>query len=136
MATDAIPKGLESPSMAVAYQFWEEAKKEFQSDYIIRQKDGLEKAYRATVEAIDTLLAFHGYSIPAGDREAHFVRRDKLVEIGDQDRQIRRLHERYSFFAEMLHGEGFYGPKNPKLYQKIFDSVEDFLKKVQEILES
>ena len=135
MTTDIKPKGLDSPSMVVAHEFWELAKEEYQSNVIIRQKDALEKAYRAAIEAIDTLLAYHGYSVPAGDREAHSIRRDRLVELGDQDGQIRRLHERYAFFADMLHGEGFYGPKNPMMYKKIFESVAAFLKKVQELLE-
>jgi len=61
MATDSPSKHLDSPSMAVAFQFWEQGKKEFESNDIIKQKDGCEKAYRAATEAVDTLLASRGY---------------------------------------------------------------------------
>ena len=135
MATDAPPKELDSPSMAVAYQFWEEAKKEFESNDMIRQKDGCEKAYRAATEAIDRLLASRGYLIDTGTGETHLDRAKKLKLLSNLDPVIKPINKDYSYFKDQLHGLGFYNGLNPILFKEDFFSVESFLIEVQKLIE-
>ena len=136
MVTDAKPEKLDSPSMALAFQFWEQAKKEFNSDNIIQQKDGCEKAYRAATEAVDVLLASFNYVVTTGNPEAHGIRNNYLEEIIDMNPEFRVIDKDYSLYINKLHGLGFYSPYNPLKYKKVFDSVEAFLQKIQNIIES
>lgn len=46
MAIETDFNDLDYPSFSVVFLFWEKAEEEFNSDIVIEQKDGCEKAYR------------------------------------------------------------------------------------------
>ena len=122
------------PSMKLAYEFYELAKEEYASPDLLRQKDGCEKAYRAATEAIDVFLALKGESIPASDAYAHDLHGDALQKWSLTDQRIDTLRQQYDGYVNNLHGHCFYGSSNPKLYQKLFDSVKDFLQQIDTII--
>jgi len=88
MTTDsqAVPK--DSPSISIAHQFWELAKEEFESENVFEQKGACEKAFRAATEAVDTLLASHGITIPAGEAQAHSLRANALNKLSNLEHEI------------------------------------------------
>lgn len=135
MATDTEHSDLDYPSLSSAYLFWEKAKEEYESENIIEQKDGCEKAFRASTEAIDTLLAQQGYFIPVGKPEAHLKRSEYLVALFDVLPEIKSLNSQYSTFKDQLHGICFYTGVNPKKYQKIFYLVSEFLDTIRDLLD-
>ena len=122
------------PSMKLAYEFYELAKEEYASPDLLRQKDGCVKAYRAATETIDVLLAMKGESIPAGDAYAHDLRGEALQKWSLTDQRIDALQQQYDRYVNNLHGHCFYGSSNPKLYQKLFSSVKDFLQQIDTII--
>jgi hypothetical protein len=86
-------------------------------------RDAAEKAWNAVVQATDHFMRTHGRTALPG-RDAHRDRRDFLVGVGRRD-----LAEKYTFFAERLHGDVFYGGAIPpaaelRLYM---DEVSDYL---------
>ena len=122
------------PSMKLAYEIWDIAKEEYISDSRLHQKDGCEKAYRATTEAIDVLLISKGETIPVGEAIAHNTRGNLLNKWAKIDPRMQRLDQQYSLYKGKLHGLCFYGISSSKEYQELFESVQGFLDEVAELL--
>lgn len=126
MAIKPRMKTIDYPSFEGVDLFWKKAVEEFEKNDIISQKDGCEKAYRSATEAVDLFLTSRGYYVPVGKPEAHIVREEYLVELYDLEPEMKIILQEYSTFKNFLHGLCFYTGVDPKKYQKIFYSVEQF----------
>ena len=83
-----------------------------------------------------TLLASFNYFVTTGNAEAHGNRNNFLEQLIDMNPEFRDIDKDYSLYINKLHGLGFYSPYNPLKYKKVFDSVEPFLQKIQDVIES
>ncbi|MBI4416574.1 MAG: hypothetical protein HY557_06300 [Euryarchaeota archaeon] len=78
------------------------------------------------IQATDFAMQVHG-RIPLPGRDAHRDRRNFLEGIGRHD-----LAEKYTYFAERLHGDIFYGGEAvaPTTLRRYMDEVEDYVRRV------
>ncbi len=134
MTSEIKYSSTEYPSLISAYVFLEKAKEEYNSFNSVNKKDGCEKAYRATTEAIDALLAEHGYFVPIGKAIAHIKRTEYLMILRETRNDLKDVIDQYSKFKDLLHGNCFYSALDPKLFKQILDEVEPFLKSIDELL--
>ncbi len=89
----------------------------------VKVRQAAEKAWNAVVQATDYAMQARG-RVPVPGRGAHQDRRDFLEEIGRGD-----LAEKYTYFAERLHGDVFYSGATlpvPRLRQYL-DEVRDYI---------
>ncbi|HEV8595760.1 MAG TPA: hypothetical protein VGR51_09550 [Thermoplasmata archaeon] len=88
-------------------------------------RDAAEKAWNAVVQATDHFMRSHGRAALPG-RDAHRDRRDFLVGVGRRD-----LAEKYTFFAERLHGDVFYAGAIPPATElrQYMDEVDDYIRR-------
>ncbi len=92
----------------------------------VKVRDAAEKAWNAVVQATDFVMQRNGRS-PLPGPAAHRDRRDFLEGIGRRD-----LAQKYTYFAEVLHGDVFYSGATlpmPRLRQYL-DEVEDYIQQV------
>lgn len=68
----------------------------------VKIRDGAERAWNAVLQATDHAMERHGRT-PLPGRMAHADRREFLEDLGRAD-----LAQRYSYFADRLHGDIFY----------------------------
>lgn len=102
-----------------------EADRGFREDDRIFVMDAAEKAWNAVCQAVDHLMSVHRRA-PAVGRDAHAVRSEFLDQIGRYD-----LAEKYSFFADRLHGIIFYEARVPKTkteMERLLRQVDDFVR--------
>ncbi len=135
MVTGSEFKDYDYPSLSGIFLFWEKAQEEFSSENPTDKIQACEKAYRASTEAIDLLLAKFGRYIPVGHPEAHALRSNYIVELYDVVPEMKEIDHYYSTFKDKLHGLGFYSGFDTTRYQKIFNQVEEFIKLIQKILD-
>ena len=92
----------------------------------VRVRDGAEKAWNAVVQATEHLMRSRGRT-PVPGPYGHRDRRDFLEEVGRSD-----LAQKYTYFAERLHGDVFYtGAILPGAsLRRYLDEVEDYLRLV------
>lgn len=135
MASDTARSNLDYPSFDSVVLFWEKGVEEYETDEIVSQKDGCEKAFRSATEAIDVLLAHNGFYVPVGKVEAHIIREEYLMELLEIKSEIKEIIEQYSTFKNILHGICFYTNTNPKKYHKIFYQVKEFNEKIKSLLQ-
>lgn len=134
MTSEIKYSSTEYPSLISAYVFLEKAREEYNSSNPVNKKDGCEKAYRATTEAIDALLAENGFYVPIGKAIAHIKRTEYLMMLRETKNELRDVIDRYSKFKDLLHGNCFYTELDPKLFKQILDEVDPFLKLIEELL--
>ena len=130
MASDSSKSNMDYPSFESVKFFWQKAVEEYESEDIISQKDGCEKAFRSATESIDMLLANNGYYIPAGKPESHIIREEFLRNLFGIKQEIREVIDQYSIFKNILHGICFYTNANPKKFSREFYLVEEFNQKI------
>jgi len=101
--------------------------KKYGNDLEIR--DGAEKAWLATINAINAFLLSRGDEPPVG-REAHQIRNEKLLEYARDDPRVENLFYIVTAIKDVLHGRCFYyGFCTP------IESIEDMIKnKVKKII--
>lgn len=136
MATGSDFIDYDYPSLSGVFLFWDKAQEEFGSQNPADKKQACEKAYRASTEAIDLLLAKFGHYIPVGHPEAHALRSNYIMELYDVIPEMKQIDHYYSTFKDKLHGLGFYSGFDANRYQKIFNQVDEFIKLVQKVLEA
>ena len=95
----------------------------------VRIRDAAEKAWNAVVQATDHLMQAHG-RIPLPGREAHRARRDFLEETGHPE-----LAQKYTYFAERLHGDMFYGGAMlpAQRVRQYLEEVRDYLDRASKV---
>jgi len=95
----------------------------FTSNDWVPIRDGAEKAWNAVLQATDHAMSAHGQT-PLPGRDAHRDRIDFLDAVGRHD-----LAQRYTYLAERLHGNLFYGGVSlpPDLIRRLFDEAADFI---------
>ena len=92
----------------------------------VRIRDAAEKAWNAAIQATDHAMQAHD-RLPIPGRDAHRDRRDFLESIGRWD-----LAQKYTYFAERLHGDVFYGGAAVPTasLRRYLDEVEDYIRQV------
>lgn len=106
-----------------------ENEKGFQLDDRIFVMDAAEKAWNAVCHAVDHLMVTHRRP-PAAGRDAHATRSEFLDQIGRHD-----LSQKYSYFADRLHGIIFYEARVPKTkteMERLLGEVDDFVRTAAE----
>lgn len=134
MTSEIKYSSTEYPSLLSAFVFLEKAKEEYNTQDSVNKKDGCEKAYRATTEAIDALLADNGYYVPIGKAIAHIKRTEYLMLLREMRNELKIVIDQYSKFKDLLHGNCFYTALDPKLFGQILEEVGPFLKLVEEFI--
>ena len=89
----------------------------------VKIRDGAEKAWNAVLQATDHAMESHSRT-PLPGRMAHADRREFLESIGRVD-----LAQRYSYFADRLHGDIFYDGRTapPATLRRLLDEVEQYV---------
>jgi len=89
----------------------------------VKIRDGAEKAWNAVLQSTDHAMERHRRT-PLPWRMAHADRREFLEELGRTD-----LAQRYSYFADRLHGDIFYDGRtvSPAVLHRLLDEVEQYL---------
>lgn len=91
----------------------------------VKIRDGAEKAWNAVLQATDHAMERHRRT-PLPGRMAHADRREFLEDLGRSD-----LAQRYSYFADRLHGDIFYDGRTVsasslrRLLEEVGHYVED-----------
>lgn len=134
MSSEIKYSSTEYPSLVSAFLFLEKAKEEFSSSSSVNKKNGCEKAYRATTEAIDALLAENGYFVPIGKAIAHIKRTEYLMLLRETRNNLKSVIDQYSKFKDFLQGNYFYTALDPQLFKQILEEIEPFLKSIENIL--
>ena len=117
-----------------ARSFLEYAREEMATGYELddprRIRDAAEKAWLASLQAIDHAVLRHGGS-PEPGAMAHESRHKFLRKMGRED-----LSRQLSVFADQLHGQVFYiGAVPPRRQMELaLDEVEQFVRTVSEEL--
>lgn len=120
------------PLLDVARTFLRTAREELEeglsTNNYVKVRDGAEKAWNAVIQATDHVMRLRGRT-PLPGRDSHRDRRDFLESIGRGD-----LARDYTYFAERLHGDVFYGGASVSaaLARQYMDEVEDYIRKVSE----
>lgn len=108
MSTAAPPsKGLAQLADDLLAFARQEAREGFKADDTIRIRDAAEKAWNAAVQVTDLAMRARGTPPTPGPR-AHTDRHVFFERIGRRD-----LQEKYSFFADRMHGGCFYEGRIP-----------------------
>jgi hypothetical protein len=121
---------MQQPLLDIAKNFLRQSRRELKEGLAkgdqVKVRDAAEKAWNAVVQATDHAMGRHGRT-PMPGRDAHRDRRDFLEEIGHPE-----LSQRYSYFADRLHGDVFYGGASlpPSRLRQLLDDVEDYLRQV------
>ena len=134
LSIEPYPSNIDYPSLSAVHLFWEKAKEEFNSQNIIDQKNGCEKAFRSATEAVDILLTHFGYFVPIGRPEAHIKRAEYLTFLSESNPNIKKILTDYSLYKDLLHGVVFYSNSDPNKFKSIFESVGVFIKAIEEII--
>lgn len=89
----------------------------------VKIRDGAEKAWNSVLQATDHAMERHART-PLPGRLAHADRREFLEAIGRVD-----LAQRYSYFADRLHGDIFYDGRTapPTTLRRLLDEVADYI---------
>ncbi len=92
----------------------------------VKIRQAAEKAWNAVVQATDYAMYARG-TTPVAGREAHRDRRDFLERIGRWD-----LAQKYTYFAERLHGDVFYSGAEVSMeaLRRYLDEVGDYIPQV------
>jgi hypothetical protein len=101
----------------------EELQEGLEANNWVKIRDGSEKAWNAVVQATDHAMQARGRT-PLPGRDAHRDRLDFLDFIGRHD-----LAQQYTYLAERLHGNLFYGGVTlpTDLIRRLFAEVGDFI---------
>jgi len=89
----------------------------------VKIRDGAEKAWNSVLQATDHAMERHRRT-PLPGRMAHADRREFLEAIGRA-----KLAQRYSYFADRLHGDIFYDGRTapPATLRRLLDEVGDYI---------
>jgi hypothetical protein len=101
----------------------QEAREGFKADDSIRIREAAEKAWNAAVQATDLAMRARG-TPPTPGPMAHADRHLFFERIGRAD-----LQQKYSFFADRLHGACFYEGRVPheETMNRWFDEVRQYI---------
>lgn len=124
-------------AIADAEAFLDEAQSEFErarktkapEKALLYRREAAEKAWNAVVQVTDAMLSRLGLDVPM-DKTAHVVRSNYMLGIG-----LDNLAMKYSYFADVLHGNCFYFGRCPDddAFQRLLDEVGQYITDAEEL---